>query len=129
MPYFSHFSIDAWMFRTFFAPPVLSLHAYVGIHAPNLSLAIACPLRFGGRSSITRFVLLLSRFPVSDLEGRAAAGHAVGSVDHAGRPARVHARGEGLSLAQVDQLTLQDPDFLPEVVRDRLGGLDARLEA
>jgi hypothetical protein len=39
MPYFSHFSIDAWMLRTFLAPPLRSLQAYVGIHAPNFSLA------------------------------------------------------------------------------------------
>ena len=66
---------------------------------------------------------------VAELEGRAAARHAVGAVRHPGRPARVHPGAEGLLLAEVDQLALDDPDLLPEVVGDRPRCLDARVEA
>src|SRR5438876_2002560 len=115
MPCFSHFSIEAWMLRTFFAPPLRSAQAYVGIHAPNLSLAIVPPVSWS--------------FLVADLEGQAAARDAIGTVHHPRRPAGIHPGAERLLLAEIDELAFQDPDLFPEVVRDRLGRLHAGLEA
>src|SRR5437867_9044501 len=65
---------------------------------------------------------------VADLKGDAPTRHAVGPVDHPRRPAGVHTGGERPILAEIDQLSLEDPDFLPEVVRDRLRRLHAGVE-
>src|SRR6185436_19206894 len=125
IPCSSHFTMESLIFATFSRTlsgvPGSSAHAYVGIHTPNLSLAIlpilsGPPARRGGRSR--------RHLPVPELERRAAARHPVGPVNHAGRAACVHPRGEGLPLAQLHQLPREDPDLLPEVVRDRLLGLD-----
>src|SRR5262245_48630783 len=112
MPCFSHLAIDSWMLRTFRAPPLRSLHAYVGIHAPNFSLAMASP------------VWCRQSFLVTDLERDAATVHPVRAVHHPRRTAGVHAGRAGLLLAEIGMLAFQDPCFLPEVVRDRLARLD-----
>src|SRR5438132_3012992 len=65
---------------------------------------------------------------VAQLEGHAPLRHSVRAMDHAGRATGVHARREGLLLAEVRQFALEDPDLLPEVVDDRLARLHARVE-
>src|SRR5262245_3678049 len=120
MPCSSHFWIDSWMRRMFSGPTGWSLHAYVGIHAPNLTLATLfspCEVR-------------AALFPgVPDLESHAPRRHPIRSVDHAGRSARVHARRERLLLAEIDQFAFEDPDLFPKVVGDRVLGVDAGVEA
>ena len=69
-----------------------------------------------------------SAVAVAQLERQAAPRHAIGPVGHPGRTAGVHAGRERLPLAEIDQLAFEDPDFLPEVVRDGLGGLDPGVE-
>src|SRR5262245_9526892 len=133
MPCRSHFSIDSRTRRAC-SGPVPSLHAYVGIHAPNRSFAIVCPPRvpcsIACRAAEAPGLAAEDFLPfeVADLEHRAVGVDAVRAVEHAGRPAGVHAGGEPLLLADVDELALEDPHFLPELVGDGVSGLDAGLE-
>src|SRR5712692_5516132 len=66
---------------------------------------------------------------VPHLQGHTAPRNPVRSVDHARRPARVHAGGERALLAEVYQLAIEDPHLFPEVVGNRIGRLDAGREA
>src|SRR5207244_6737898 len=65
---------------------------------------------------------------VTRLEQGAAGCHAIRAVRHPGRAAGVHACRERLTSAEVDHVAVEDPDFFPEVVRDRLCRLDTRIE-
>src|ERR1700687_925281 len=81
MPWSSHFSMDSRMRLTFFGSLLPPLHAYVGIQAPNFSLAIAEILLEGVRGKYRAPILLEAPAWRSRASGRRQRARAV--HDHA----------------------------------------------